>query len=122
MAEGKVLLIEDNPLNMELAVDLLEIDGYEVLTATTAEEGIELAQKETPDLILMDISLPGIDGLEATRILKKDKKVKDVPIVAMSAHAMTGDKEKAMEAGCVGYITKPIDTKSLVEKVKEFMG
>lgn len=122
MAEGKVLLIEDNPLNMELAVDLLEIGGYEVLTATTAEEGIELAQKETPDLILMDISLPGIDGLEATRILKKDKKVKDVPIVAMSAHAMPGDKEKAIEAGCVGYITKPIDTKSLVERVKEFMG
>lgn len=122
MAEGKVLLIEDNPLNMELAVDLLELGGYEVLTATTAEEGIELAQKETPDLILMDISLPGIDGLEATRILKKDKKVKDVPIVAMSAHAMTGDKEKAMEAGCMGYITKPIDTKSLVERVKEFMG
>ncbi len=122
MAEGKVLLIEDNPLNMELAVDLLEIGGYEVLTATTAEEGIELAQKETPDLILMDISLPGIDGLEATRILKKDNKVKDVPIVAMSAHAMTGDKGKAMEAGCVGYITKPIDTKSLVEKVQEFMG
>lgn len=122
MAEGKVLLIEDNPLNMELAVDLLELGGYEVLTATTAEEGIELAQKETPDLILMDISLPGMDGLEATRILKKDKKVKDVPIVAMSAHAMTGDKEKAMEAGCVGYITKPIDTKSLVERVKEFMG
>lgn len=122
MAEGKVLLIEDNPLNMELAVDLLEIGGYEVLTATTAEEGIELAQKETPDLILMDISLPGIDGLEATRILKKDKKVKDVPIVAMSAHAMPGDEEKAIEAGCVGYITKPIDTKSLIEKVKEFMG
>ncbi len=122
MAEGRILLIEDNPLNMELAVDLLELGGYEVLTATTAEEGIELAQKETPDLILMDISLPGIDGLEATRILKKDKKVKDVPIVAMSAHAMTGDKEKAMEAGCVGYITKPIDTKSLVERVKEFMG
>lgn len=122
MTEGKVLLIEDNPLNMELAVDLLELGGYEVLTATTAEEGIELAQKEIPSLILMDISLPGIDGLEATRILKKDKKIKDVPIVAMSAHAMTGDKEKAMEAGCVGYITKPIDTKSLVEKVKEFMG
>ncbi len=122
MAEGRILLIEDNPLNMELAVDLLELGGYEVLTATTAEEGIELAQKETPGLILMDISLPGIDGLEATRILKKDKKVKDVPIVAMSAHAMTGDKEKAMEAGCVGYITKPIDTKSLVERVKEFMG
>ncbi len=122
MTEGKVLLIEDNPLNMELAVDLLELGGYEVLTAATAEEGIELAQKEIPSLILMDISLPGIDGLEATRILKKDKKVKDVPIVAMSAHAMTGDKEKAMEAGCVGYITKPIDTKSLVEKVKEFMG
>ncbi len=122
MAEGKVLLIEDNPLNMELAVDLLGIGGYEVITATTAEEGIELAKKETPDLILMDISLPGIDGLEATRILKKDKKVKDIPIVAMSAHAMTGDKEKAIEAGCVGYITKPIDTKSLVKQVQEFMG
>ncbi len=122
MAEGKVLLIEDNPLNMELAVDLLEIGGFEVLKATTAEEGIELAKKETPDLILMDISLPGMDGLEATRILKKDKTVKDIPIVAMSAHAMTGDEEKAMKAGCVGYITKPIDTKSLVERVKEFMG
>ena len=120
MANGKVLLIEDNPLNMELAVDLLELGGHEVLTATTAEEGIELAQKEIPDLILMDISLPGMDGLEATRILKKDEKLKDIPIVAMSAHAMKGDKEKAMEAGCVGYITKPIDTKSFVESVKEF--
>ncbi len=122
MAKGKVLLIEDNLLNMELAVDLLELGGYEVFTAITAEEGIELAQKEIPGLILMDISLPGMDGLEATRILKKDNKLKDVPIVAMSAHAMKGDKEKAMEAGCVGYITKPIDTKSLVEKVQEFMG
>jgi len=122
MTEGKVLLIEDNPLNLELAVDLLEIDGHEVLTATTAEKGIELAKKETPDLILMDISLPGMDGLEATRILKKDETTKNIPIVAMSAHAMKGDEEKAREAGCVGYIKKPIDTKSFGVRVKEHIG
>jgi CheY-like chemotaxis protein len=111
MAEGKVLLIEDNPSILALVVDLLEIIGLKVITAVTAEDGIELARSESPDLILMDIGLPGMDGLTAIRIIKEDTKINKIPVVAMSSHAMKGDKDKAIEAGCMGYITKPLDTK-----------
>ena len=121
MAGEKVLVIEDNPMNMQLAVDLLEVAGYAVLQAETAEKGIGVAKAELPDLILMDISLPGMDGLTATGIIKKDPKMKDTPIVALTAHAMRGDEEKAMAAGCVGYITKPIDTKKFPETVSRYV-
>ncbi len=121
MAEGKVLVIEDNPMNRQLAVDLLEVAGFAVLQAETAEKGIELAKAELPDLILMDISLPGMDGLAATGILKQDPDTKDIPIVALTAHAMKGDEEKALSAGCIDYITKPIDTKSFPKTVGRFI-
>jgi len=112
-----VLLIEDNPMNMELASDLLEANGIHVLRASAAEEGIRLARTLSPDLILMDWSLPGMDGLCAARILKADARTADVPIVALTAHAMRGDREIALEAGCIGYLTKPINTRNFVASV-----
>ena len=117
MARHKILIIEDNPMNMELAVDLLEAAGHEVLTAMEAETGIELARSEQPELILMDVSLPGMDGLAATQKLKADPGTRNIPIVALTAHAMKGDEEKALAAGCQGYLTKPIDTRTFAATV-----
>ena len=107
----KVLLVEDNPLNLELATDLLEASGFEVISAQTGEAGIKLAREAQPDLILMDLSLPGMDGIEATKALKADPQTSGIPIVAVTAHAMKGDEQKALAAGCEGYVTKPIDTR-----------
>jgi len=121
MAGEKILIIEDNPMNMELATDLLEAAGYVVIQAGTAEEGIELARAEFPDLILMDVGLPGMDGLEATGNLKQDPTTKDIPVIAMTAHAMKGDEKKALAAGCAGYITKPIDTREFPKAVARFI-
>lgn len=121
MGSGKILIIEDNPLNLELATDLLEAGGYTVLHARTAEKGIRLARDEAPDLILMDISLPGIDGISATGLLKQDAATQDIPVVALTANAMKGDAEKALAAGCQGYITKPIDTRAFAVAVSRFM-
>lgn len=121
MAGQKILIIEDNPMNMELATDLLEASGYVVIQAGVPGEGIELSRVESPDLILMDISLPGMDGLEATGILKQDSGTRDIPVIAMTAHAMKGDKEKALAAGCAGYITKPIDTREFPKIVARFI-
>ncbi len=121
MAGEKILIVEDNQMNMELATDLLEASGYVVIQAEAAEEGIELARVESPDLILMDISLPGMDGLQATGVLKHDPKTKDIPVIAMTAHAMKGDEEKALTAGCTGYITKPIDTREFPKAVARFI-
>ena len=121
MAEGKVLIVEDNPVNMELAQDLLEIQGYQVQTAATAEEGIRIAHAEIPDLVLMDISLPGMDGLEAMRRLKREPDTRNIPVVCMTAHAMEGDMEKAMQEGASGYITKPIDTREFAAQVASYL-
>ena len=121
MAGKRVLIVEDNAMNLELATDLLEIAGYSVTQAGTGEDGIKLARQERPDLILMDIGLPGMDGLEATKILKGEEETKGIPVVALTAHAMKGDEEKALETGCAGYITKPIDTRAFVEKVTCFI-
>ena len=121
MRRAKILLIEDNPVNMELATALLEADGYSVLQAVNAEEGIALACVESPALILMDIALPGMDGLCATEILQKNPQTRSIPVVALTAHAMQGDKEKALAVGCVGYITKPIDTRSFPATVALYM-
>jgi len=121
MAGEKILIVEDNPMNLELATDLLEVSGYVIIQAETAEEGIKLARAELPDLILMDISLPGMDGLEATGILKQDPTTKDITVIALTAHAMRGDEEKAMVAGCIGYITKPIDTREFPKDVSRFI-
>jgi len=121
MACEKILIVEDNLMNLELATDLLEVSGYVVIQAETAEEGIKLARAESPDLVLMDISLPGMDGLEATGILKQDPTTKDITVIALTAHAMKGDEEKALAAGCSGYITKPIDTREFPKAVARFI-
>ena len=121
MSQEKILVVEDTPLNMELCRDLLEVAGYVVYEATDAQEAIEKAKQEKFDLILMDIQLPGMDGLSATKIIKEESVNKDTPIVALTAYAMTGDKEKIEAAGCDGYLTKPINTRAFVPKVAEFL-
>jgi two-component system cell cycle response regulator DivK len=105
---AKILLIEDNPANLRLGVLLLESAGHIVLTATEAESGLTLARNEKPELILMDIQLPGISGFEATMRLKKDASTSNIPVIALTALAMKGDEERIRAAGCDGYITKPI--------------
>src|SRR4030095_11183199 len=104
---AKVLVIEDNPANMTLAVFLLESAGHSVINATDAEAGLTLARDEQPQLILMDIPLPGMDGLEATRLLKQDAATRSIPVIALTALAMRGDEERIRAAGCDGYIPKP---------------
>ena len=120
MADKTVLVVEDNPMNMQLSTDLLQIAGYGVIQAQTAEKGIELAKDKSPALILMDISLPGMDGLEASRMLKNDPDTRKIPIVALTAHAMKSDEERVFAAGCDGFITKPIDTRAFKEVVARF--
>ena len=105
---AKVLIIEDNPANMTLAAFLLQSAGHSVLSATDAETGLTLARAEQPDLILMDIQLPGMDGLEATAVLKGDGSTRDIPVVALTALAMKGDEQRIRAAGCDGYIAKPL--------------
>ncbi len=121
MALHRILIVEDNAMNMELAVDLLETAGYVVLTATEAEQGIEVARATKPDLILMDISLPGMDGLVATQRLKSDPATKEIPVVALTAHAMKGDEERARAAGCAGSLTKPIDTRTFGPAIGRYL-
>lgn len=118
---SKILVIEDNPVNMELATDLLEVAGFGVLQAATAEEGIALAHDEAPDLILMDLSLPGMDGLTATRLLRSNAATTQIPIVVLTANAMKGDEERAHEAGAVGYIAKPFDTRRFAGHIHAFL-
>jgi CheY-like chemotaxis protein len=120
-AQSKILIIEDNPLNMELAADLLNAAGYEVLQAATAERGIQLARSLLPDLILMDTSLPGMDGLQAIMILKSEPATQNIPVVSLTANAMKGDEETARAAGALAYVTKPIDTRTFVKSVSEFV-
>jgi len=119
--ENRILIVEDNEANMELAADLLEVAGFEVLQAPTAEIGIELARSQLPDLIVMDIGLPGMDGLEATAILKADTATQTIAVLVATSHAMKGDQEKALAAGCDGYITKPIDTRTFADTVRRFL-
>lgn len=121
MAGEKVLVVEDNPANMELATDLLDAAGYIVLQSENAEIGIETAKAEQPDLILMDVGLPGMDGLTAIGILLSDEQTRDIPVVVVTAHAMKGDQEKAMQCGCAGYITKPIDTRAFSKTVAAYI-
>ena len=116
----KILIVEDVELNRDLLVQLLE-DDYELLTAADGAAGIELAEREYPDLILMDLSLPVIDGWEATRRIKADTVLRWIPIIALTAHAMKGDAEKARECGCDDYLSKPLDENLLFEKIKQFL-
>lgn len=121
MAGERILLVEDNAQNRRLAQFLLKSRGYVVYEATTGEEALELARTQRPDLILMDLQLPGMDGFAATRILKKDVATTDISVIAVTAYAMKGDSEKALEAGCDGYITKPIDTKDFPDAVSRYL-
>ena len=117
MAGEKILLVEDNPVNRRLAVFLLRSQGYQVREATTAQEAFEILKTESPDLIVMDIQLPGMDGLEATRKLKEQPETAAIPVLAVTSYAMKGDREKALAAGCAGYVTKPIDKEIFVREV-----
>ncbi len=116
-----ILVIEDNDLNRELVTDLLEATGFIVYQAREAEEGLRLARELLPALVLMDLSLPGIDGLTATRALRADPVTRNLTVVALTAHAMKGDEKTALSAGCDGYLTKPIDTRTLASKLETFI-
>lgn len=122
MENHRILVIEDNELNMKLVVALLKIANYEILQAPDAETGIALARRHRPALILMDVQLPGMDGLAATQIIKSDEALKQTPVVALTSYAMQGDDEKAREAGCDGYISKPLDTRLFLSQIGEFLG
>jgi CheY-like chemotaxis protein len=117
MQSAKILIVEDKELNMELATDILELAGYTVLQSTTAEQGIDVARQQKPDLIVMDVGLPGMDGLTATQVLKQDPSTRDIPVLILTAHAMKGDEEKCRQAGCDGFMAKPINTQKLPEMV-----
>jgi len=121
MTGKKILIIEDNLLNLELATDLLEANGFAVSSAHTAEEGLRLARELPPDLVLMDFSLPGMDGLTATKNLKADPATRQISVVGLTANAMKGDEELALNAGCDGYLTKPIDTRTFIAAVNKFI-
>ncbi len=121
MIAASILIVEDNPLNMDLATDLLEGAGHVVFGAMSAEEGIRLVKSERPHLVLMDIALPGMDGLTATAILKADPRTHDIPVVALTAQAMKGDADRALAAGCAGYLTKPIDTRAFTRTVARYL-
>ena len=112
-----ILVVEDNPINMKLVVLLLETASHKVLTAISAEAGLTIAREQQPDLILMDIQLAGMDGLEATELLKIDPKTSSIPVIALTALAMKGDEERIMAAGCDGYIAKPINYKKFLATV-----
>lgn len=122
MAGEKILLVEDNAVNRRLAEFLLRSNGYQVLAATTAQEAFDLLKAEKPDLILMDIQLPGMNGLDVTKRLKEDPATRDIPVLAVTSYAMKGDREKALAAGCAGYITKPIDKTILLKEVAALLG
>jgi CheY-like chemotaxis protein len=121
MGNETILVIEDNALNMKLVKSLLDMGMYRVLAAENAESGMQVARENHPDLILMDIQLPGMDGLTATKILKANQNLQAIPIVALTSHAMEGDDKKALDAGCDGYIAKPIDTKSFLTTIGQFL-
>ena len=118
----KILLVEDNEMNRDMLSRRLKRRGYEVLIAVDGAKGVEMTNSEIPDLILMDMSLPVMDGWEATRNIKADPATKSIPVIALTAHAMSGDRQKALEAGCDDYDTKPIDLPRLLSKIQSFLG
>ncbi len=116
-----VLIVEDNELNMRLFTDLLRASGYQTLHDIDGSKAIDIARSERPDIILMDIRLPGISGLEITRMLKDDAELKTIPVIAVTAYATQGDEEKCREGGCDGYITKPIVIASFLKSIAGFL-
>lgn len=120
MTRKKILLVEDGELNRELFIQLLE-DDYELVVAEDGQRGVERAEEERPDLILMDLGLPILDGWEATRRIKAQPALKDIPIIAVTSHAMVGEEAKALAAGCDDYLPKPIDEDELTRKLRKFL-
>jgi two-component system, cell cycle response regulator DivK len=117
----KILLVEDNEMNRDMLSRRLQRRGFEVVIAVNGAEGVTMANSEIPDLILMDMSLPVMDGWEATKTIKANSTTKSIPVIALTAHAMSGDREKALEAGCDDYDTKPIDLSRLLSKIDTFL-
>ncbi len=122
MSPNRILVIEDNRDNMTLIADVLDSLEYEVIQASDGETGVDIARREVPDLILMDLSLPKMDGWTATRLIKSDDNLRHIPIIALTAHAMVGDRERALQAGCDDYIAKPINLQILASKLSEYLG
>lgn len=118
----KVLIVEDNELNMKLFHDLLEAHGYETLQTREGLKAIDMAREHRPDLILMDIQLPEVSGLDVTKWLKSDEELSSIPVVAVTAFAMKGDEERIREGGCEGYLSKPITVTSFIETIRKFIG
>jgi two-component system, cell cycle response regulator DivK len=116
-----ILVVEDNERNLKLLRDVLEYAGYDVRVARTGEDGVTLAVKEPPDLVLMDLQLPGIDGMEALRQLRASPRTADIPVVAVTAQAMKQDRERVLEAGFNGYVEKPISVRAFPEQVRQFL-
>jgi CheY-like chemotaxis protein len=116
----KIMIVEENELNVDLLVQLLE-DKYELITAFDGAQAVQLVEQEAPDLILMDMAMPVMDGWEATRIIKANDSLRNIPIIGVSSYAMVGDSEKALEAGCDDYLTKPLDENLLFEKLEHFL-
>lgn len=121
MSSYRILIVEDNPDNRTLITDILTAMNYGVIEAVDGEQGVSKATEEKPDLILMDLSLPQMDGWTATRTIKADESLAHIPIIALTAHAMVGDREKALEAGCDDYISKPIDLRELQTKLTQYL-
>ncbi len=119
---SKILLVEDNEMNRDMLSRRLARKGYEVVLAVDGPSGVAMAQSESPDLVLMDMSLPTLDGWEATRRLKADASTQHIPVIALTAHAMSGDREKALEAGCDDYDTKPVELPRLLGKIEALLG
>lgn len=117
----KILIVEDNELNRDMLSRRLERKGFEIVMAEDGQKGVDMSISENPDLILMDLSLPVMDGWQATSIIKNDEKTEGIPIIVLTAHAMAGDREKALEAGADEYDTKPIEFKRLLGKIKDFL-
>lgn len=119
---SKILLVEDNEMNRDMLSRRLIRKGFEVVIAIDGQQGVDFADSEDPDIILMDLSLPILDGWEATRALKSNDKTRGIPVIALTAHAMSNDREKALEAGCDDYDTKPINLNRLLEKIESLIG
>lgn len=121
MADKKILIVEDNPVNRKLLVMVLRPHGYQILTAVDGEEALKIARQELPDLILMDLQLPKMNGYTVTQLIKEQPATASIPVVALTAHALAEEKDYAHQFGFAGYVTKPIDTRAFPEQVREFL-